>query len=136
MRLVLCYALPLCLLLYQSSYVESTTYTIGLVVATESGTLLRVEFGHHFIGLTHQMLALLCVEIGGTRVTDVNNERYVANVLQALADIESGYVVLDPPLPFGVNITLAIASSNGAGPAAGFTVFVHPPADLAYAMPQ
>jgi hypothetical protein len=35
------------------------------------------------------------------RTTDVNNERYLANIQQALDDINSGYAVLNPPLPAG-----------------------------------
>jgi predicted RNA-binding protein with TRAM domain len=58
-------------------------------------------------------------------------ERDVVNIQQALLDIESGYVVLDPPLPSGVLVDVAIqstkSSATGAFIAGDTVVRVHHP---------
>jgi hypothetical protein len=44
------------------------------------------------------------VAINANLQTDYINARYVAHMNQALRDIQSGFILLDPPLPPGIRI--------------------------------
>jgi hypothetical protein len=51
----------------------------------------------------------------GSPAFEAPNQRYIANIKQALADIQSGYWTLNPPLPANVTVNVTIANSKGTG---------------------